>query len=120
MPTKEFERGKIFFGNEEIRFQPLGELGEIELDENCETSEDIPFLDIGGEYEFTAEIQPPERMTVRDMNLVLFGFDVEKLKQNNWRKMHGIPMHRRSGKCKLSRNGKTERQRRNSGRKISG
>ena len=38
MPTKEFERGKIFFGNEEIGFQPLGELPEIELDENCETS----------------------------------------------------------------------------------
>lgn len=95
MPTKEFERGNIFFGNEEIGFQPLGEFPEIELDENCETSEDIPFLDIGGEYEFTAEIQPPERMTVRDMNLVLFGFNVEKLKQNNWRKMHGIPMRRR-------------------------
>ena len=30
MPTKEFKRGKIFFGNEEIGFQPLGELAEIE------------------------------------------------------------------------------------------
>ena len=95
MPTKEFDKGKLFFGNDEVGFRPLGELSQIELDENCETSEDIPFLDIGGEYEFTAEIQPPERMTVRDMNLVLFGFNVEKLKQNNWRKMHGIPMRRR-------------------------
>ena len=120
MPTKEFDRGKLFFGNKEIGFQPLGELPEMELDGNCETSEDIPFLDIGGEYEFTAEIQLPERMTVRDMNLVLFGFDVEKLKQNNWRKMHGIPMHRRSGTCKSLRNGKTGRRRKNSGRKISG
>lgn len=51
---------------------------------NSEASEDVPLLDIGGEYEFTAEIQPPERMTVRDMILVLFGLDVEKLKQNNW------------------------------------
>lgn len=33
MPTKEFDRGKLFFGNEEIGFQPLGELTEIELDE---------------------------------------------------------------------------------------
>ena len=118
MPTKEFDAGKLFFGNEEIGFQPLGELPEIELDENREASEDVPFLDIGGEYEFTVEIQPPERMTVRDMILVLFGFDAEKLKQNNCRKMHGIPMRRRRGKCKSLRNGKTVRQRKNSGKKI--
>ena len=119
MPPKEFDRGKLFFGNEEIGFHPMGELAEIELDENREASEDVPLLDIGGEYEFTAEIQPPERMTVRDLNLVLFGFDAEKLKQNNWRKMHGIPMRRRCGKCKSLRNGKVERQRKNSGKKIS-
>ena len=53
------------------------------------------FLDIGGQYEFTAEIQPPERMTFGDFILALHGFDVEKLKQNNWRKMHGMVMHRR-------------------------
>ena len=41
MPTKEFERGKIFFGNEEIGFQPLGELTEVELNENCDISDDI-------------------------------------------------------------------------------
>ena len=95
MPTKEFDRGKLFFGNEEIGFFPLGEQAEIELNENCEASEDVPFLDSGGEYEFTAEIQPPERMTGGDVILGLCGFDVEKLKQNNWRKMHGMVMHRR-------------------------
>lgn len=98
MPTKEFDIGKLSFGNEEMGFQPLGELRKIELDENCEVSENIPFLDIGGEYEFTAEIQPPERMTVGDVILGLCGFDVEKLKQNNWRKMHGMVMHRRAKK----------------------
>ena len=119
MPTKEFERENIFFGNKEIGFQPLDELTEIELDGNSEASEDVPLLDIGGEYEFTAEIQPPERMTARrDMILVLFGLDAEKLKQNNWRKMHGIPMRRRREKCKSLRNGKVERQRKSSGRKI--
>lgn len=98
MPTKEFDRGNLFFGNKEIGFQPLGELPEIELDQNREASEDIPFLDIGGEYEFTAEIKPSDRMTVGDVILALCGFDVEKLKQNNWRKMHGMVMHRRSRK----------------------
>ena len=120
MPTKEFDRGKLFFGNEEIGFLPLGEQAEIELDENCKTLEGISFLDIGGKYEFTAEIQPPERMTFGDFILALHGFDVEKLKQNNWRKMYGIPMHRRRGKCKSLKNGKAERQRRNSEKKISG
>ena len=95
MPTKEFDRGKIFFGNDEVGFQLLGELQEMELDENFKTSEDIPILNIGGEYEFTAEIKPPDRMTVGDVILALCGFDVEKLKQNNWRKMHGMVMHRR-------------------------
>ena len=95
MPPKEFNTGKLFFGNEETGFQPLGELPEIELDENRKASEDIPFLDIGGSYEFTAEIKPPERMTVGDVILVFCGFNAEKLKQNNWRKMHGIPMKRR-------------------------
>ena len=95
MPTKEFERGKIFFGNEEIGFQPLGEFAEIELDENCEASEDVPFLNIGSSCEFTAEIQLPEKMTVGDVILALCGFNAEKLKQNNWRKMHGMVMHRR-------------------------
>lgn len=101
MPTKEFDRGKLFFGNEEIGFFPLGEQAEIELDENCKTLEGISFLDIGGQYEFTAEIQPPERMTFGDFILALHGFDVEKLKQNNWRKMHGMVMNRRKhGKSK--------------------
>lgn len=119
MPLKEFERGKIFFGNEEIGFQPLGELSKVELDENYETSASASFLDIGGEHEFTADIKPPDRMTVGDVILAIFGFDTEKLKQNNWRKMHGMVMHRRRGKCKSLRSGKTVRQRRNSGKKIS-
>ena len=98
MPTKEFDRGKLFLGNGEVGFQPLGELPEMELDENCETSDGIPILGIGGSYEFTAQIQPPERMTAGDVILAICGFDIERLKQNNWRKMHGMIMHRRSRK----------------------
>ena len=65
------------------------------MDESTELPDDIQNLSIGGEYEFTAEIKLPERMTVGDVILALCGFDVEKLKQNNWRKMHGMIMHRR-------------------------
>ena len=120
MPTKEFERGKIFFGNEEIGFQPLEELTVADLNGNCNITDGIPILNTGGSYEFTADIQLPEGMTVRDVILGLCGFDVEKLKQNNWRKMHGMVMHRRNGKCKSLKSGKPERQGRNSGKKISG
>lgn len=95
MPTKEFDRGKIFFGNDEMGFQPLGELGKIELDENYEMSKPNSILDIGGSHEFTAEIKLPERMTIEDVILAFCGFDIERLKQNNWRKMHGMVMHRR-------------------------
>ena len=101
MPPKEYQKGQLFFGNEEIGFQPLGELTEVELNENCDISDDIQFLDASGSCEFTADIQLPERMTVGDFILALHGFDVEKLKQNNWRKMHGMVMHRRKhGKSK--------------------
>ena len=98
MPTKEFDAGKLFFGNDEMGFRPLVELSKVELDENYETSEDTSILDICWEHEFTVEIQPPERMTVGDLMLAIFGFDAEKLKQNNWRKMHGMVMHRRAKK----------------------
>ena len=43
-----------------------------------------------------------------------------KIKCNNWRKMHGIPMHRRRGRCKSLKNGKPEKQRKNSGKKTFG
>lgn len=119
MPPKEFDRGKLFFGNEEIRFFPLGEQAEIELDENYEMSKPNSILDIGGSHEFTADIKLPERMTIDDVILAFCGFDIERLKQNNWRKMHGMVMHRRNGKCKSLKNGKTVRQRKNSGKKIS-
>lgn len=95
MSPRDFERGQIFFGNEEGEFQLLGELVEVEPEENCEVSEGNPFLSIGRSCEFTVEINPPEKMTFGDMILVLYGFDAEKLKQNNWRKMHGMVMHRR-------------------------
>ena len=95
MPPKEYKQEQLFFGNEEIEFQPLEELTAAELNGNCDITDDIPILNTGGSYEFTANIQLTERMTVGDVILALCGFNAEKLKQNNWRKMHGMVMHRR-------------------------
>lgn len=108
MPTKEFEREQLFFIDEETGIHSLGEFTELTQDKKCEASEDIPVAKIGMSCEFTAEIQTPKGMTVGDVALTFCGFDVEKLKQNNWRKMHGMIMHREVQKCKIRRRGKNE------------
>lgn len=41
------------------------------MDESAELPDDIKNLSIGGEYEFTAEIKQPDRMTVGDVILAL-------------------------------------------------
>nr|WP_297874267.1 hypothetical protein [uncultured Blautia sp.] len=42
------------------------------------------------------DITPADGLTHDDLFLILFcGCDIEKVKQNNWRKMHGIPMRRK-------------------------
>lgn len=42
------------------------------------------------------DIVPVDGLTRYDLFLVLFcGCDIEKVKQNNWRKMNGIPMRRK-------------------------
>lgn len=45
------------------------------------------------------DIVPVDGLTRYDLFLVLFcGYDIEKVKQNNWRKMHEIPMRRKARK----------------------
>ncbi len=42
------------------------------------------------------DITPVDGLTTDDLFLILFcGCDIEKVKQNNRRKMHGIPMRRK-------------------------
>lgn len=42
------------------------------------------------------DITPADGLTHDDLFLILFcGCDIENVKQNNWRKMHGIPMRRK-------------------------
>lgn len=42
------------------------------------------------------DIVPVDGLTRYDLFWVFFcGYDIEKVKQNNWRKMHGIPMSRK-------------------------
>ena len=67
----------------------IGDMGNKEM---IETSliEDMPF-----EVNLK-EIVPAHGLTLNDLFLVLFcGHDIEKVRQNNWRKMQGIPMRRK-------------------------
>lgn len=67
----------------------IGDMGNKEM---IETSliEDMPF-EVNLE-----EIVPAHGLTLNDLFLVLFcGYDIEKVRQNNWRKMQGIPMRRK-------------------------
>lgn len=42
------------------------------------------------------DIIPEDGLIPDDLFMILlFGCDIEKVKQNNWRKMHGIPMRRK-------------------------
>lgn len=50
--------------------------------------------------EISFSINLPDGMTFSDMVLIFLGFDEHKIKQNNWRKMHGLSMKR---KCKRKR-----------------
>ena len=48
-----------------------------------------------GSIEIGFDMKPADGLTLGDMALILMGFDEEKIMQNNWRRLHGIPMKRR-------------------------
>ena len=51
------------------------------------------------EFEGSFKISPSSEYTAKDIMLIFLGFDIDKVKQNNWRKLHGLPMKRRR-KCR--------------------
>lgn len=50
-------------------------------------------------FEGSFKISPSSEYTAKDIMLIFLGFDIDKIKQNNWRKLHGLPMKRRR-KCR--------------------
>lgn len=67
-------------------------IGDMDNQEMIETSSvDDMCIEIN-----LKDIVPADGLTLNDLFLILFyKFDIEKVKQNNWRKMHGIPMRRK-------------------------
>lgn len=51
-------------------------------------------------FEGSFKMVPPSGYTTNDIMLIILGCDKDKVIQNNWRKMHKIPMKRRR-KCQV-------------------
>lgn len=70
---------------------PVINIGDMDNQEMIEAS---PIDDMELELNMK-DITPVDGLTTDDLFLILFfGCDIQKVKQNNWRKMHGIPMRR--------------------------
>lgn len=99
MPPKHMENisDNLFFEDENGNIIPLkqpeilnfGDMGNQEMIQ--------PSLIDDMKLEINIEgIAPENGLTTDDLFLILFcGYDIDKVKQNNWRKMHGIPMMRK-------------------------
>lgn len=99
MPPKGMEKisNNLLFKNENgniTLFKQLEVLNIGDMD-NQGMIETSPLDDMELELNLK-DITPVDGLTTDDLFLILFcGCDIEKVKQNNWRKMHGIPMRRK-------------------------
>lgn len=99
MPPKGMEKisNNLLFKDERgntILFKQLEVINIGDMD-NQEMIEASPLDDMKLELNLK-DITPADGLTTDDLFLILFcGCDIEKVKQNNWRKMHGIPMRRK-------------------------
>lgn len=99
MPPKDMEKtlNNLLFKDENGNIIPFKQLEVINIGDmgNQEMIETSPFDDMKLEVNLK-DIRPADGLTLDDLFLILFcGCDIEKVKQNNWRKMHGIPMRRK-------------------------
>lgn len=99
MPPKDMEQisNVLFFKDGNGNITPFKKIeviniGDMDNEEMIETS---PIDDMKFEINLK-DIVPVDGLTRYDLFWVFFcGYDIEKVKQNNWRKMHGIPMRRK-------------------------
>lgn len=92
MPTKDAENTSVVFLKDESgRFTEIVpvDMGDVE---NLGTFKAISIDDM--HFEMTGILSGG--LTRNDLFLILFcGYKLKKIKQNNWRKMHRIPMRRK-------------------------
>lgn len=99
MPPKDMEQisNVLFFKDGNGNITPFKKIeviniGDMDNEEMIETSsiDDMKF-EIN-----LKDITPADGLTLDDLFMILFcGCKIEKVKQNNWRKIHGITMRRK-------------------------
>lgn len=97
MPTKDCTGRKdvLFICDSDGEYHPISPV-DIEEAVNSLDLDVSEIFNLDSEsIEIAFDIKPDDGLTLRDMALILMGFDEEKIRQNNWRRMHGIPMKRR-------------------------
>jgi hypothetical protein len=80
------------------------------LDSDCCALVDVPTADSPGlnhleilgksarefKIDLTNDVAPALGLTVSDLILILgLGYDPDRIRQNNWRRLHGLPLKRR-------------------------
>lgn len=69
---------------------------EITTDEIKADMLHLDSMDCEFVIDITKNIVPTQGLTVSDLVLIIgLGFNPVKLKQNNWRRLHGLPLKRR-------------------------
>ena len=103
MPPKKYEKSELFFGiaSDNGAIRELGRISDIPtIGYPYESEEEYASGYISAEdKEFVIDlssIAPINRATRSDLFLALAcGLDIDKITQNNWRKLHNLPMKRR-------------------------
>ena len=87
---KEIDYGIIGEDGAFYALERIGQYDAIEFD----YANDLTFNKQDSEITFS--LSPKDGLSKGELYLFLvYGFDIEKLKQNNWRRLHGLPMKRR-------------------------
>ena len=83
--------GKLFVSLDGITFEPLGKISEVKLDpvEAEPDAGSLQSMDLGGEMTFECEYP---RIQVKALLWACLGLPIP----NNWLKMHGYPMRRKT------------------------
>lgn len=97
MPTEDCTGRKdvLFICDSDGEYHPISPVDIEEAVNSLDLDVSEVFKPDSGLIEIAFDIKPDDGLTLRDMALILMGFDESKIRQNNWRKMHGIPMKRR-------------------------
>lgn len=103
MPPKDYEKSELYLGivddNGEIReSMKLSDVPTIDYSAGMEKEYISGYVNVIGQ-EFVVDVSdiiPVDGATRSDLFIAIAcGLDINKIKRNNWRKLHNLPMKRR-------------------------